>query len=271
MPLATLRSELKRLQARLAMKTAGQPTALQRLRDDPTRLMADAGMPPDEWQRDLLRGDHDRILLLASRQIGKSQTATALALKQAIMEPGSLVLLLSPTLRQSGELFRDKLKRLYNALGRPIPTRQESALTMELQNGSRIVSLPGDEATIRGYSGAKLLLLDEASRIPDELYQSVRPMLATSKGKMIALSTPWGQRGFFFEEWHGANRWHRVKITADQCPRISKEFLEEEKTSLGEKFFLQEYFGSFESVVGALFTEAVIQAALSDDVKPLDL
>jgi hypothetical protein len=234
-------------------------------------LFSDAGLVPDDWQADLLRGRDGRILLLATRQGGKSQVAAALALKQALLFPGSLVLLLSPTLRQSGELFKDKVKRLYNGLGRPVATVQESALTMELENRSRIVSLPGEEGTVRGYSGAKLLILDEASRIPDELYRSVRPMLATSKGKLVALTTPWGRRGWFCEEWHGSAAWKRVKITADMCPRISPEFLAEEKAALGEKFWMQEYFASFESVVGALFTEEVIQGALSDAVQPLEL
>jgi hypothetical protein len=55
------------------------------------------------------------------------------------------------------------------------------------------------------------------------------------------------------------------------CPRITPEFLAEERQALGEKFLMQEYFGSFESMCGALFTEEVIQAALSNDVQPLAL
>jgi hypothetical protein len=262
---------VKKLRAQVKTISQRETPALQRLRSDPARLLSDAGLPPDEWQADLLRGNDSRILLLASRQAGKSQVASALALKQAFFCPGSLVLLLSPTLRQSGELFKDKVKRLYNALGRPVVTVQESALTMELENRSRIVSLPGDEGTIRGYSGAKLLILDEASRIPDELYRTVRPMLATSKGKLIAVTTPWGQRGWFFDAWHSREAWKRVRITVDMCPRIDQAFLEEEKSSLGEKFYAQEYLCSFESVVGALFTEDVIQGMFSGDVKPLDL
>src|SRR5262245_23174024 len=131
-------------------------------------------MSPDPWQTDLLRAPSSgRVLLLASRQAGKSQTAAALALRAALLEPPSLVLLLSPTLRQSGELFNDKVLRAYNALGRPVPTVQESALTMHLTNGSRVVSLPGDEGTIRGYSGVSLLVIDEAARVPDDLYRAV--------------------------------------------------------------------------------------------------
>src|SRR5262249_36509381 len=161
-------------------------------------------------------------LLLCSRQCGKSQTAAGLALHTALLRPGSLVLLLSPSLRQSGELFRDKVKRLYGALGRPVATVQESALSMELANGSPIVSLPGEEGSIRGYSRVALLVIDEAARVDDALYNSVRPMLAVSRGRLVALSTPFGRRGWFWEAWSGAEPWQRVKITAPECPRITE-------------------------------------------------
>src|SRR5262249_2111481 len=148
----------------------------------------------DPWQTALLRSSRKRLLLLCCRQAGKSTTAAALALRSAFLTSGALVLLLSPTLRQSGELFRDKVLRLYNALGRPVPTVQESALQMQLANGSRVISLPGDEQTIRGYSGVATLIVDEASRVPDALYYAVRPMLAVSRGRLVALSTPFGKR-----------------------------------------------------------------------------
>src|SRR5262249_5097813 len=161
-------------------------------------------------------------------QSGKSSTAAALGLHTALCRSGSLVLLLSPSQRQSGELFR-KLTGLYEALGRPVRTLARSALRLELANGSRVVSLPGDEATIRGFSGVALLVIDEAARVSDGLYLAVRPMLAVSRGRLVALSTPFGKRGWFHDEWHGNNNWNRVRATADQCPRISADFLEEER------------------------------------------
>jgi hypothetical protein len=211
-------------------------------------------------------------LLLCSRQAGKSTVAAALALLAALLQPPALVLLLSPTLRQSGELFRDKVLRLYSALGRPVATTQESALQMALANGSRIISLPGDEETIRGYSGVRLLVVDEASRVPDDLYRSVRPMLAVSKGRLIGLSTPFGQRGWFYDEWlglEGNDNWNRVEITADQCPRIAPDFLAEEERALGARWFRQEYFCSFEDVIDAVFSHADVRAAVRDDLPPL--
>jgi hypothetical protein len=245
-----------------------QPAPTDRFWADPTLLMTDAGMPPDPWQADLLRNPARRMLLLCSRQAGKSQTAAALALQAALLEP-SLVLLLSPTLRQSGELFRDKLLRLYDALGRPVAPVRETALTLELANGSRVVSLPGKEEGVRCYSGVTLLVIDEASRVPDAFYRAVRPMLAVSRGRLVALSTPWGKRGWFYEEWAGTGGWKRVRITADQCRRISPEFLAEERASLGDRWYRQEYECSFEDVIDAVFAEADLSASRDGAPAPL--
>src|SRR5207244_1618180 len=152
-----------------------------------------------------------------------------------------------------------------NALGRPVAVTGESALQLTLANGSRVVALPGEEATIRCYSGVRLLVIDEAARVPDVLYRSVRPMLAVSRGRLICLSTPFGKRGWFFEAWQGSaegkDRWDRVRITARQCPRIMPEFLAEERIELGERWFKQEYGCSFEDVVGAFFTSEALDAA----------
>ena len=111
-------------------------------------------------------------------------------------------------------------------------------MKLELANGSRIISLPGTEATIRGYSGAHLLVIDEAARVPDELYLAVRPMLAVSGGSLICVSSAYAKLGFFYEEYTGSNRWERYKIKATECPRIRPEFLEEERAAMGDLFFL---------------------------------
>src|SRR5262249_39437155 len=134
-----------------------------------------------------------------------------------------------------------KVLDLFGALGRPMGVTAESALRLELTNGSRVVSLPGDEKNVRCFSGVALLLIDEAARAPDALYYAVRPMLAVSQGRLVALSTPFGKRGWFHEEWQGTAAWQRVRITAEQCPRIPRAFLEEERRSLGERWFAQEY------------------------------
>jgi len=232
---------------------------------DPVLLARRAGIEPDPWQAEVLRSAAPRRLLNCSRQSGKSTVA---AVHAALYEPGSLVLLLSPALRQSGELFR-KVLDIYRALDHAEPPAAESALRLELENGSRIVALPGKEGTIRGYSGVRRLLIDEASRVPDELYRSVRPMLAVSGGDLDAMSTPFGTRGWWFEAWRSEEPWERVEIPATMVPRISPAFLDEERRSMGAWWFNQEYLCQFEDAEDAVFRYDDIIAALSPVVAPL--
>lgn len=231
-------------------------------------------MNPDPWQADLLRSRSDRIMLNITRQGGKSQTASALAIKEALFHPlvygrPALILMVSPTLRQSGELFREKFKILYKDLGCPVPIKAESALTMELVNGSRIVSLPGEAGNILGYSAVTLLVIDEAGMVPDPLYFSVRPMIAVSKGSIIALSTPWGKRGWFYDEFTGPRRWDRYEVPASECPRISPDFLAEERDALGDRWFRQSYECKFEDMMDAVISSEDVADAMKNNVKPL--
>jgi hypothetical protein len=257
------------LSALLAELLDPQAIRLARLAKDPARLLDWAGLPPDPWQAALLRSEDPRTLLLCCRQAGKSTAVAGLALKAALLKPGTLVLLLSRSERQSGELFRAKVMRIYDALGRPVAATRETTLELELANGSRIVSLPENEGTIRGYSDVGLLVIDEASRVPDDLYYSVRPMLAVSGGALVALTTPFGKRGWFHDEWQSARAWNRVPIRGDQCPRISAAFLAEERAALGERWFQQEYFLSFEDAVGAVFSQDDIRGSLKPGVGQL--
>jgi hypothetical protein len=225
---------------------------------DPAGLGPLAGMQLDDWQADVLRCRDPQIILNIHRQAGKSTTIAVKALWTALYEPKALVLLLSPSLRQSRELFR-KVVDTYDALGRPVKPVVDNTLELELINGGRIVSLPGTEATIRGFSAPRLVIMDEASKIPTALYTAVRPMLAISRGSLALLSTPYGKRGFFHDEWtKGGPNWKRVLRTADQCPRITPEWLAEEQRHMEDFLFRQEYCGEFGDIAGQFFREADI-------------
>ena len=220
--------------------------------NDPTRLMRSFNLEPDPWQLEVLEGSHQRLLLNCSRQAGKSTTVAILALANALWNAGSLTLMLSRTFRQASELF-GIVTELHTRAREPLLARR-NAEELVFKHGSRIVCLPCKEETIRGYSNVSMMIIDEAARVPDDLYRAVRPMLAVSNGRLICLSTPYGKRGFFWREWSaGGNAWHRIELPANRCPRIKPEFLEEERIHLGEQWFRQEYFCSFESVQGLVF------------------
>jgi len=238
------------------------PACLLPLLFNPSLILRERGLEPDPWQRQLLLSDTRQMLLNCSRQSGKSTTVAALALHTALRRSGSLVLLLSPSLRQSQELFR-KVIECYAAIGRPIDTRAFNQTCLELETDSRFICLPGREETIRSFSGVNLLVIDEAARVPDDLYRSVRPMLAVSAGRLICLSTPFGKRGFFHEAWeHGGDRWRRIRIPWQDCPRIRPEFIDMEKHSMGESWVRQEYECSFEALTGLVYPDLAARCSV---------
>jgi hypothetical protein len=153
---------------------------------DAIGLLRLSGLEPDAWQSEVLTSQASRLAILCARQTGKSSVCAALALSTALHEPQSLTLLLSPSLRQSQELFQ-KVLSLYRLIAAQVPAEAESAMRITFRNCARILSLPGTEETIRGYSGVRLLIVDEAARVEDILYYSIRPMVAVSKIKLLCI------------------------------------------------------------------------------------
>jgi Terminase large subunit, T4likevirus-type, N-terminal len=259
--LETLLREVEKLEA--------SRTSLRReIPADRVEFTRSLGIVPDSWQERLLCSKAPRVLLNCARQSGKSTMGGIVALHKALIAPGALILILAPAERQAKELF-SKVAEAYRTLGHIIPADSYRKMGMELANGSRIEALPGTEKTIRGFSGVDLLLVDEASRVADELYFAVRPMLAVSGGRLMMLSTPYGRRGVFFEEWTGDGAWERYDVPASECPRISEAFLDEERQALPRRIYRQEYECSFEDTEDAVFAYEDVQAAISSEVTPL--
>ena len=226
------------------------------------------GFIPDPWQEGLLRSSKPSIICNCSRQVGKSTTTAALALHQALFDPG-LVLLVSPSMRQTRELF-GKVSEFLKKLQPAEDLIEDNRLSCALANGSRIISLPGDSGTVRGFSAPKLIIEDEAAWVADDLHAAMRPMRAVSKGRMILLSSPNGRRGHFFDLWsQGGPEWDRFSITVHDCPRITQEWIEAEKASTPAHRWAAEFECRFTDVQDALFSYDLVQSAFSDDVQPL--
>jgi len=187
-------------------------------------------------------------------------------------------------MRQGRELYR-KVHWAYVRAGKPIKARVETQFELELVNGSRVIVLPGTEATARGLSGIDYLIIEEASRVPDEAYFAVRPMIATRPhAKVIVMSTPFGTRGFYHAEYQRiienkmdilfdgqTDRWKYFEVPAEKCPRITKAFLEEEKQTMGEWWFQQEYMCKFMDAQAAAFRSEDIARIVSREVETWSL
>ena len=246
-----------------------------RLGLDPVAFWIEAGLgEPQPWQLAALRSEAKQALFNCARQSGKSTVAACLAVHTACYTPGSTVLMVSRTLDHSGELFRRALA-IYRSVGRPVPALNETQLSLALENGSRIISRPGSSDTsARGYT-SNLLVIDEASRVPDELYYSATPVLAKTGGRTLALSTPFGERGWWYEAWRAEHEpWERYQITGWELPHdwykpSTPKFLAAEQLRLGMWWFAQEYECRFMRTEDQVFSHEVVDRALTDEVAPL--
>lgn len=226
------------------------------------------GLHLDPWQRDVLSSGSKRDLLNCSRQAGKSTVAAILGLHTSLYQPKSLTLLISPSQRQSSELFR-KVKELADALPKRPALTEDNALSWTIRNGGRVASLPGSQATVRGYSAPTLIIEDEAAWVEDDIHAAMRPMLAVSNGRMIAMSTPFGKRGHFWDLWNQGDGWTKTKVPATDVPRISDEFLAQERRSMPAWRYEQEYLCTFRDADDAVFRYDDIMSLLSADLAPL--
>jgi phage FluMu gp28-like protein len=234
---------------------------------DPVAFAMDAiGWTPDAWQAEVLRSSARRLALCCCRQSGKSTTAAVLATWRAVFYPGSLVLVVSPSIRQSSEWFR-RVQGFLDRLDERPRLVEDNKLSLELGNGSRVVSLPSSEETIRGFSAAALVIEDEAARVLDQTNEAVRAMIAIGGGRLILLSTPNGRRGHFYDIVEGAQateQWLRVRVPWTDCPRLEPAFVEGERRALPQSVFASEWLCEFTDTQDAVFLADDIQSLFDD-------
>lgn len=209
----------------------------------PAELFTDLVGKPDPWQLKALRSEHPRQLYLCSRQSGKSSVASIKGLHTAMFNDGALVLMVSKSLPQSQELFRKALLA-YRDLGRPLGVQYESRLHLELGNGSRLISLPGSDATVVGYSPS-VIYLDEAAETSSDLLEALLPSVAATHGSVIALTSAKAASGWFYSLWsrrHENTAWETHEATADDSSLINDAVIEEALVTRGPRFVRREFF-----------------------------
>ncbi len=236
---------------------------------DPAAFARRRGFVAEPWQARLLRTEAARVVVPCGRQVGKTQTTSYKGLNVALTNPGRDVLIISPTQRQSVEMLL-RIKSIYRGMRQVGKLTKDNDSEIGLPNGSRVVSLPGTEGTVRGFANVRLLIIDEAARVGDDVFASVLPMVG-SDGQIMALSTPWGQRGWFYalaDEAPG-NGWEKHHISVYESGQWSPERIAEVRASVGSFVFASDYEAQFTDTTDQLFRTEDVKRAFTDDVQPL--
>jgi hypothetical protein len=226
----------------------------------------------DPWQARMVDSPAGaRVACLTHRQAGKT-TAAAVGIAHTMVwrAPASTSLVLAPTLRQSAELIRNLRGRLLDGHEK---LAVDNTFSVELMNGSRALAMPGaDDASIRGLSIDGDLVIDEAARVNDALFEASRPMLIrhAAKARMILLSTAWARLGFFYRVWSEGDPadWLKIEAKIDECRHISEANLDRERRSMSPAAFAREYENQFDSTESRFFDIDSIDAAFGGVATP---
>ncbi|MDZ4798738.1 MAG: phage terminase large subunit [Bryobacteraceae bacterium] len=226
---------------------------------------------PDPNQALVLNSRILRGLLMCCRQWGKSTIMAIKALHEALTVNGTTVLVLCPTKHQAGEFF-ENVRAFLEILDIRVRGDGHNSCSTRLPNGSRIIGI-SKRSQLRGYRNVSLLLIDEAAEVDTHAYRIVSPALATAGeegGKIWMMSTPNGPRGMFWEAWEDReDDWYRLKVTVDDCPRISRKFLARERRILGESLYRQEYMCEIIDPPDCFLNREDVAGAFRADIPPL--
>lgn len=232
------------------------------------------GCDLDAWQRDYMLNavKESRVAIAACRQSGKS-TVSALFIAWCLLYiDGFTVLVASRSLRQAA-YFVDKVRDAVLTIVPPTAMKTLNRLSMALPNGSQIISIPCAQPDAgRGFS-PHLFLLDEAAFAPDALFTAITPSMAATNGAMHMISSPNGKVGQFYEAFEGNSQdvFWSLRVTHRQCPRINEVTLINDRITLGELRFRQEYEAEFVSAEGAFFGAIAMDDLLAGEGPDLSL
>jgi phage FluMu gp28-like protein len=219
------------------------------------------GIKPFPYQARLLEDSSKRIVACMGRQVGKTTTIAMKAVYLAHKDPNVTVLITSPSLRQSGIMFDRIAAFVYSAPKLRNRVLRATRTLIHFDNGSRIIALPCSENLLRGFT-ADVCICDEASFMPERVVtQIIFPMLSTTNGYAIFLSTPWDMDHFFYRAFvNPAYSVHRVK--SSECPLIKPEFLEEMRQNMTREAYLMEYEAEFVEAVNSFFSQTLIRSCV---------
>ncbi|MEM4704065.1 MAG: phage terminase large subunit [Candidatus Bathyarchaeia archaeon] len=237
------------------------PKALAQLAQNPilfAKLLLN--FEPFSYQQQMLADQSKRILACMGRQTGKTTTIAAKAIHYAFTHPKTTTLIVSPTLRQSMIMFDKILSFITNPILSKSITRK-TRTQIQLSNKSQIIALPCSEHMLRGYT-AHLVICDEAAFMPENtITEIIFPMLSTTSGTAILLSTPWGKNHFFYKAFTNP-QYRTYTIKSEQNPLITKEFLEEMRQTMTAEAYKREYEAQFTEDPNTYFPQDLIRKAV---------
>ena len=229
----------------------------------------------DDYQEEVLK-HNGNLVLCTGRQVGKTTIMARKAVDYMINNAGSKIIIVSLTEDQAKLIivmmldYTEKKNRKLIARGKNKPTQNKLNLTNKSSAIARPVGTTGD--AVRGFTG-DILIIDEASRMPELVWTASRPTLLTTGGQIWMCSTPHGKQGYFWEAFQ--NKHDKFKVFHISSEEVIQErpitqgwteskrveairFLKEERKDMSELQYGQEYLGLFLDELRQYFPDELI-------------
>ncbi len=221
-------------------------------------------------QADILASTSGRTIVNAARQTGKSTVAAIKAVHEAMTHDNALVILAGPSARQSSQLC-EKAREFARKVVDKLAPADKYCDGFKLPNGSRIVAVPATPGTICGFSGPRLIIIDDAALVDDAVYQeALLPMLAAGNGAVLLLSAPVGPSGFFFRIWREQHvSWARILQTVNDYGAVCPDAIAKARREMGDAAFRRAFGCEFVQDPACLISYDLAVRAIRDDIEPL--
>ncbi|MEK7112679.1 MAG: terminase family protein [Patescibacteria group bacterium] len=232
----------------------------------------------DPWQQEVL-GYRGNKIICSGRQTGKSTVVAMDAAEFAIKNKSKQVLIISVTEDQAKELLQKVVIYIfdnYSAYVKKPHSKNVLKDIIRLNNGSviRTKAVGQGGTSVRGFTIDRLIA-DEAAFMPEDVWPAVTPMLLTTGGDIVLISTPFGRKNFFYKCYHDTQFkvWHINTIETINSRQVSPtwsqfqrdkalEYFNSEKYRLTPKQFAQEYEGQFVDDLSQFFQDQYIKRVL---------
>lgn len=213
-------------------------------------------MKLDKWQEKVMKVKGN-LCLRSGRQVGKSTIIAKKAAEYALNNPKKLIMVIAYVERQASLIFAKILNNLHNIDKNQIlkKSKKPTKHIINLKNGSTIHCYAAGETGwgIMGFT-IDLLIADEAAFINEEVWNSITPALAVTKGHIWLLSTPQRKEGYYYKCFTDPT-FTSFHQSSEDCPRIPEDFLKQKKKEFSKAQYAQMYLGEFVDDFNRIFSD----------------
>ena len=221
---------------------------MRRYRDDPVRFAREViGIEPDEWQVELLDAVAApairRISVRSGHGVGKSTGVAMAAIWHVLMRYPSKTVVTAPTSAQLFDACFAEMKSVAKRLKPPFNTLLEvKSDRIELKSAPestfiscRTSRAEQPEALAGVHSENVLLLADEASGVPEAVFEAASGSMSGHSATTVLTGNPTRNTGFFYDTHNRLREdWHTMHVSCIDSPRVADDFVDDMKRRFGE-------------------------------------